>query len=93
MTDEQITALVGRLKKAANSAPGRDPDKYGAWMTVTDFQAILAHIEAQAAEIARLRAVVERLEAAQHRGPVVTYKRGFGPGDGDGAALAQETQP
>jgi hypothetical protein len=45
------------------------------------------------AENARLRAVVERLEAAQHRGPVVTYKRGFGPGDGDGAALAQETQP
>ena len=50
-------------------------------------------IDAQAAEIARLRAVVERLEATQHRGPVVTYKRGFGPGDGDGATLAQETQP
>jgi hypothetical protein len=59
VTDEQITALVERLKKAANSAPGRDPDKYGAWMTVTDFQAILAHIEAQAAEIEKLAGLVQ----------------------------------
>ena len=39
-------------------------------------------------EVARLTAEVERL-----RGPVTTYKRGYGPGDGDSAALAAQENP
>ena len=79
MTDEQITAMVARLRsnRPLPTLPHEAADL----------------IEAQAAEIARLREAVERLDAGQNRGPVVTYKRGFGPCDGDNAILAQETQP
>ena len=66
---------------------------HGVGIAADDLRTILAHIDAQAAEIARLREAVERLDAGQNRGPVVTYKRGFGPCDGDNAILAQETQP
>jgi hydroxymethylpyrimidine/phosphomethylpyrimidine kinase len=42
-----------------------------------------AEIDAHKAEVVRLTAEVARL-----RGPVTTYKRGYGPGDGYSAALA-----
>ena len=44
-------------------------------------------LAAAQAEVARLTAEVERL-----RGPVTTYKRGYGPGDGDSATLAAQEQ-
>jgi hypothetical protein len=48
------------------------------------YAAIIAALAAAQAEVARLTAEVARL-----RGPVTTYKRGYGPGDGDSAALVQ----
>jgi hypothetical protein len=48
-----------------------------------DVSRLLALVAATEAEVARLTAEVARL-----RGPVTTYKRGYGPGDGDSAALA-----
>lgn len=59
MTDEQ-KALMARLRKAANLAAGRNPDEYGAWMTVTDFQATLAQIEALLFETAWMRHVLQQ---------------------------------
>jgi hypothetical protein len=55
-------------------------------MTISNTRADPALAAAQA-EVARLTAEVERL-----RGPVATYKRGYGPGDGDSAALAAQTK-
>ena len=46
-----------------------------------------AALAAAQAEVARLTAEVERL-----RGAVTTYKRGYGPGDGDSAALAAQAK-
>ena len=46
------------------------------------FDILIGQRDAQAARIAELEAEVVRL-----RGPVIEYRRGFGPGDGDSAAL------
>jgi hypothetical protein len=75
-SDRDAFVLCGTCGGEAGAA-ATEAAAITAWNTRAD-----PALAATQAEVARLTAEVERL-----RGPVTTYKRGYGPGDGDSAAL------
>lgn len=67
------------------AAHKRDFERYGNVAMVSEGVSAFAHHTAAAATIRAAMGEIERL-----RGPVTQYAKGYGPGDGDSAALNQK---
>ena len=104
LTDEQIAELQAlRAKMTAGPYETRGPtyiygnlqndilgtaDRVATTVTATDASGIVALVNA--AEPLLAEVLAGRAEIARLRGAVTEYRKGFGPSDGDSAALKGE---